>query len=51
MKYQPEAKRNPGRALKKLLDCYIDTGASHKVQVPESMMMMNFYVNYSKPRL
>jgi hypothetical protein len=31
MKYQPEAKRNPGRILKKLLDCYIDTGASHKV--------------------
>jgi hypothetical protein len=29
MKYQPARKRNPGRPLKRLLDCYIETGAGH----------------------
>jgi hypothetical protein len=30
MKYQPEGKRNPGRLIIKILDCYIDTGAGQK---------------------
>jgi hypothetical protein len=29
-KYQPAEKRNPGRPLKKLLDCYFETAAGHK---------------------
>jgi hypothetical protein len=45
IKYQPEGKRNPGRPLKRLLDCYIETVAGHKAWVPESIMMMMFYLS------
>jgi hypothetical protein len=31
MKYQEARKRNPGHPLKRLLDCYIEHGADHKV--------------------
>jgi hypothetical protein len=29
MKYQPAGNRKPGRLLKKLQDCYIETGMDH----------------------
>jgi hypothetical protein len=46
MKYQPDGKRNPGRPLKGLLDCYIENGEGH--QVPDSlMMMMMMMLSYS----
>jgi hypothetical protein len=30
MKYQPAGKRNPGRPLKRLLDCGVETGTGHE---------------------
>jgi hypothetical protein len=35
MKYQPIGKRNPGCPLKRLLDCYIETGARQQGQRPQ----------------
>jgi hypothetical protein len=40
MIYQPQGKRNPGSPLKRLQDCYIETGVGHKAQGPESIMMI-----------
>jgi hypothetical protein len=45
MKYQPDGKRNPGRPLKGLLDCYIENGEGH--QVPDSLIMMMMMLSFS----
>jgi hypothetical protein len=43
----PTGNRNPERPLKRLLDCYIGTEASHKAYVSEGIMMITFKT-YSK---
>jgi hypothetical protein len=44
MKYQAAGNRNQGRPLKRLLDCYIETGTGRDACVLESMTMKTMMV-------
>ena len=43
-KYQAAGNRNQGRPLKRLLDCYIETGTGRDACVLESMTMKTMMV-------